>query len=67
MIQELIFAVLMAVLTAYIIYRLVSIYRKRKLLKNIDKKIEKQEKIYFIDGKEIDISALIKDEMEKVK
>lgn len=55
MIAEIIFALIMGALLGYIIYKFKSIFEKRKLHKNIGKKIEKQDKIFFQDGKKVEI------------
>jgi len=57
---EITFSVLMFGVTWFAIFKLKLIYDNKKPLKNIEQKIEKQNKKFVIDGKPIDLIKELK-------
>ncbi len=68
MIGLIIFSVICFVIIWFVIFKVILIYQKKSLFKNITEKLEKQEKRIFNDGKEVNFKELLgkKEEKEEV-
>lgn len=66
MIALIIFSLICFVIMWFVIFKVILIYQKKSLFKNIPDKLEKQDKKFFNDGKEVNIKELLgKEEIKK--
>jgi len=65
MIGLIIFSIICFVIIWFVIFKIVLIYQKKNLFKNIPDKLEKQNKRFFNDGREVNFKELLGKESEK--
>lgn len=58
-ISEIIFAIIVFIALWFAIFKFILIYQSNNILKNIEEKIDKQNKRFFMDGKEVDLKKQI--------
>ncbi len=65
MIALIIFSIFCFVIIWFVVFKVILIYQKRNLFKNIPEKLEKQDKRFFNDGKEVNFKELLGKEATK--
>ena len=65
MIALILFSIICFVIIWFIVFKVILIYQKRNLFKNIPEKLEKQDKRFFNDGKEVNFKELLGREEKK--